>query len=478
MTKPNAPTFDADITLVDMPSESSGDPLTLFESESETGELEPGTSGFADDSVASSGALPFSAPARERGPLPLDRLLQRLGRIEWPESVAIVEALCGVLTARQSQRVPEISRVAITFEGTVIAGTAASKEAVGPVLARMIHALAAGGSVPAPLRLFVTKWASANESHSIAEFAKELAYFTRSDGPQLIQAVYERAMAAGPVHVEPVGVSPLSTSKEPPRIRARDRSKPRSRIPFVAAAAVVALGIVATGVLAWRYAPASGGASPLAAPGASNETTGVGDRTLATGEGAPAGATRPSNAARAGGRATRAGASASQATGAGFGREIDLQPFGDRPGGSRATSPVSSAVRASIGTPLAPSPRVPPSVSAEPSRAVRSGAPRSARRDEGGPPVYSSADTDVTPPAFLHPQLPGQLLSGAQPDMNTIELIVSETGSVERVRLLSIPKRMPDMMLLSGAKNWAFEPALKDGQSVRYRLELSWAATP
>jgi outer membrane biosynthesis protein TonB len=62
--------------------------------------------------------------------------------------------------------------------------------------------------------------------------------------------------------------------------------------------------------------------------------------------------------------------------------------------------------------------------------------------------------------------------------MNTIELIVSETGFVERVRLLSTPKRMADMMLLSGAKNWEFEPALKDGQSVRYRLELSWAATP
>ena len=62
--------------------------------------------------------------------------------------------------------------------------------------------------------------------------------------------------------------------------------------------------------------------------------------------------------------------------------------------------------------------------------------------------------------------------------MNTIELIVSETGTVERVRLVSIPKRMADMMLLSGAKNWEFEPAMKDGQSVRYRLELSWAATP
>jgi hypothetical protein len=37
---------------------------------------------------------------------------------------------------------------------------------------------------------------------------------------------------------------------------------------------------------------------------------------------------------------------------------------------------------------------------------------------------------------------------------------------------------MADMMLLSGAKNWEFDPALKDGQPVKYRLELSWAATP
>ena len=84
----------------------------------------------------------------------------------------------------------------------------------------------------------------------------------------------------------------------------------------------------------------------------------------------------------------------------------------------------------------------------------------------------------MTPPAFLHPQLPSPFLSGLQPDMNTLEVIVSETGSVERVRLLSTPKRMADMMLLSNAKNWEFEPALKDGQAVRYRLELSWAATP
>ena len=92
--------------------------------------------------------------------------------------------------------------------------------------------------------------------------------------------------------------------------------------------------------------------------------------------------------------------------------------------------------------------------------------------------VYSHFDPDVTPPVFLRPQLPTQLLGGLRPDMNTLELIVSEIGRVESVRLLSTPKRLADMMLLSGAKNWEFEPAVKDGESVRYRLELSWAATP
>jgi hypothetical protein len=93
-------------------------------------------------------------------------------------------------------------------------------------------------------------------------------------------------------------------------------------------------------------------------------------------------------------------------------------------------------------------------------------------------PIYSAADVDVTPPTFTQPQIPTPLVDEASPEMNTIELIVSASGAVERVRLVSRPRRMPDMMLLSGAKNWEFEPAVKDGQSVRYRLELSWAATP
>jgi hypothetical protein len=65
-----------------------------------------------------------------------------------------------------------------------------------------------------------------------------------------------------------------------------------------------------------------------------------------------------------------------------------------------------------------------------------------------------------------------------QAEVNTIELIGTEDGTVDRVRLVSAPRRLSDMMLLSGAKTWRFEPASRDGRSVKYRLLLSWDATP
>lgn len=78
---------------------------------------------------------------------------------------------------------------------------------------------------------------------------------------------------------------------------------------------------------------------------------------------------------------------------------------------------------------------------------------------------------------MIDASLPPPLLSEVR-EVNTMELLISEGGLVERVRLISKPRRMADMMLLSGAKTWKFEPALKNGLAVRYRLLLSWAATP
>jgi hypothetical protein len=94
--------------------------------------------------------------------------------------------------------------------------------------------------------------------------------------------------------------------------------------------------------------------------------------------------------------------------------------------------------------------------------------------------IYSPEDADVVPPALLAPQLPLPLVTveDGTPIVNQMEVVVAADGTVERVRLVAGPRRMPDMMLLSGAKTWRFEPASKDGVPVRYRTILSWTVTP
>jgi hypothetical protein len=94
--------------------------------------------------------------------------------------------------------------------------------------------------------------------------------------------------------------------------------------------------------------------------------------------------------------------------------------------------------------------------------------------------IYSRDDSDVQPPTMRYPQLPAPLLisSSGSDLVNRMEILVAADGSVERVRLVGIPARMPDMMLLSGAKLWRFSPALKDGEPVRYRTFVTWSGFP
>lgn len=90
--------------------------------------------------------------------------------------------------------------------------------------------------------------------------------------------------------------------------------------------------------------------------------------------------------------------------------------------------------------------------------------------------IYTSADVEVSRPN-LHPsQVPWQWPSGAS-RTEKLEVVISQRGEVERIKLLSPPRRMVDLMALSAAKMWTFDPALKDGAPVRYRLVLTPGAT-
>jgi hypothetical protein len=93
-------------------------------------------------------------------------------------------------------------------------------------------------------------------------------------------------------------------------------------------------------------------------------------------------------------------------------------------------------------------------------------------------PVYSAQDVDVRPPQMLDADLPRPAVMNWPTVKNSMELLVTTDGSVERVKWLTSRERMPDVMLLSRAKLWKFSPALRDGQPVRYRLIVTWEVNP
>jgi periplasmic protein TonB len=87
--------------------------------------------------------------------------------------------------------------------------------------------------------------------------------------------------------------------------------------------------------------------------------------------------------------------------------------------------------------------------------------------------VYTSADADVTPAALLRPHLPSQAPISVLPDdVGTLELTVTETGTVAHVKLISASSRYQERMLVAAAKTWRFQPAMKNGSPVRFRTRV------
>jgi hypothetical protein len=87
--------------------------------------------------------------------------------------------------------------------------------------------------------------------------------------------------------------------------------------------------------------------------------------------------------------------------------------------------------------------------------------------------IYALGDQGVQPPILLRPHLPAEPAPGVAPEsVGTLELIVSESGAVEHVRLTSPSNRFQDRMLVAAAKAWVFKPALRDGRPVRFRTTI------
>jgi len=323
----------------------------------------------------------------------------------------------------------------------------------------LLHSLLSiAGTAPVPLRLFVTQASAQGTYASIGAFAYALAYFGKPGRRELIHALYLRCATAAASR--PAAVRAAEPKRETPPESAVQPARRRPSIPRWAVA--VFATIVLSAAVGWVWSMSSSTVDDAILPSLVAQAReavgrlGIGGPVEETPSAAPADAAP------------------------------DVKPQATRD--SRDGSPVddSRLVSRTFGLSDRTRPtrrrqprRVNP-VLVEPSPGAELSARRAeeARQEAVSVTIYSGQDADVEPPVLLHPQIPTNLMLAGESRLNIMELVVSETGSVERVRLVAGPSRLPDVMLLSGAKAWRFKPASRDGEAVRYRALVSWAGTP
>jgi hypothetical protein len=391
---------------------------------------------------------------------------------------------------------PDPANIVLTAEG-IVEVRRASGFGFGPGkadsvqrLARTLHDITAGQSIPAPLRLFIAKWVDAEGTHSIASFARELGYFARPNGTELLRELYERCAAfyRSPVFVHAPAAKPKAAKKtrkaaevKPPEAEKRvppTAATRRQRAALVAAVAASAFALV-FGIAAFVAPQGQAGSSSLLASLAaraaefgrslgevrtqiSNLSTRLGEHLALGDEPAAPPAAAPASTAparpRAAGRSATGGAVLPS-----------LPVVSALPTISDAATGVVVETPANVDAPALglTASTSGPSAAAAPAAAT-------ARDPEA---VYSYEDAGVDPPKMVYPQLPPPALVLGSSSVNVMEIIVGQDGRVEKVKLVSPPRRLTDMMLLSGAKLWRFAPASVDGVPVKYRMAVSWSAS-
>ena len=98
---------------------------------------------------------------------------------------------------------------------------------------------------------------------------------------------------------------------------------------------------------------------------------------------------------------------------------------------------------------------------------------RPAPRQAPAGQVFQAGDPQVTPAVLIRPHLP----DNPPPDVpeehiGTLEFVVTESGAVEHVHLVSPANRYQERMLVAAAKTWQFRPATRDGRPVRFRTRI------
>ena len=94
-----------------------------------------------------------------------------------------------------------------------------------------------------------------------------------------------------------------------------------------------------------------------------------------------------------------------------------------------------------------------------------------------GSQIYSVLDTDVAAPVAAYPQSSTVATVQHDDEVLIFDVIIDPTGRVESVKPRSIPSSIRSAIMLtmsmSVAKAWRFQPATRQGRSVRYRQSIA-----
>lgn len=417
------------------------------------------------------------APTPEIQDLTLQDLTLLKVAVSWQEAVAVMLELIGHLSDRT--QFPDARAVVLTEIGeTRVTSSRGANGNPVRLAAYLLSELLGSASSPPELRAAIEQNLTAQPRHAtLDEFATALAYFERPGRRGDVAAVYGRAHA---LHTK------AAADLELDRLRARAAREQqivatqppapspwRTRaVQFGAIAAlsiVIAAGAMALFAMAFAPPPARDDAgaeldpstplTTLAAAGGEakrlveESITKILSPRPPSEAAAPAPPRTPSRASRP----PRSGASVASGTDVG--------------------SP-ASAERNGPTTTTAPSPLVAMIVSA------RDIAASALRESSTAAPVEYEATAVVVGPAFtaldnvqpatlVRPQLPSRLIdSPPAPDASFLDMIIDQRGRVEFVRLEAVRSQVNEKMLVSAAKAWLFEPAMRDGQPVRYRMRV------
>ena len=435
-------------------------------------------------------------------PVALSSLIGHGVRLQWYEAVGVIQEICERRAKTQPpDPIPDLAHTSICPDGRVAIspGTVATESAAtqpAAALGQLLHTLVDEMGLPIQLDLVVQAAMSPTPPQmTVNEFSEALVRFDRPNRALALRDVYGRWNAL-PAEVKSAAVPVVAPPvPPPPPIKAVERTPPHDamdlflpeqtrprlvRFPVIPVAAAACVIVAAAGVAAWGLP--GGSAEPPSAPSAPPVFA----------EARKVASLVPQAWTTAGDPET-ASNSLGLDTVPGLGLRERQAPT------STARGPVSRLVPSGPSAQLAPTAALPPALppagnatrAVEPSPAAPLSAPTrdvvvderlEAPASEPVGPVFSSSDGDVVPPVLVQPRLSLEPPAGVPlGDLSVFDILVSDDGRVETIRLAGPARDYREAMIQSAIKMWRFRPATKDGRPVRYMkriwISVSAAAT-